>query len=67
LLSWYSFCLLDHPAAALHPLAAEARLDRRIQTCAGIGFPNRGQRMRFSVDKHDTELIGFEPTSRISS
>jgi hypothetical protein len=39
LLSWYSFCLLDHPAS---------RLDLRIQTCAGVGFPNR-----------DTELIGF--------
>jgi hypothetical protein len=50
LLSWYSFCLLDHPAS---------RLDLRSQTCAGVGFPNRGQRDALSVDLHDTELIGF--------
>jgi hypothetical protein len=64
LLSWYSFCLLDHPAS---------RLDLRIQTCAEVGFPNRGSVMRFSVDLHDTELIGFcadfahQFVSRVSS
>jgi hypothetical protein len=64
LLSWYSFCLLDHPAS---------RLDLRIQPAPELGFRIEGSVMRFSVDLHDTELIGFcadlahQFVSRVSS
>lgn len=55
----------DNPKLAsdvIHPRAMEY-----LMTVQPPGFRIEGGLMCFSVDKHDTQLIGFVPTSRTSS